>query len=297
MVERAPDGGRGRVAQVARRYADFVLVRPFYEFSFLKSLIGMWQETPLLGRHAVRKMERRLFLSFDYAVEAFYCELIQLATRSAYGVAGSETYAWIENAGDSVFVLNPRIRRVQSVGRGSDLVIIPRYQEFTSTVMRLVARRVRFSEIAGNDDIMLSALTQTRSRTTWRRGGCCSPPRCSQPGRASGRAVTGAVAARVLIALRAGGHEVEHITRLQCRIDTVLDNTARSTPNHEVTRRRLTSPHRTVALATEQSRGGTWHSAGPAFVPVAHLLKAGTDDGRNALGNAAGGLQRAQALV
>ncbi len=145
-------------SRVAQQYADFVLVRPFYEFSFFKHFTGLWRETHLWGPHVVRKWERKLFLSVDYVVEAFYCALIQLATHLTYGVAGSDTYAWIENAGDSVFAANPHVRRVKAVGRDAYLVIIPRYQEFTPTAMRLAQRGVRFAEVAGNREIMVSAL-------------------------------------------------------------------------------------------------------------------------------------------
>lgn len=170
--------------RVAREYADFVLVRPFYEFSFLKRLIGLWRETPLLGRHLPRKLERRLFLSFDYAVEAFYCELIELATHLTFGVAGTDTYAWVENVRDSAFVLSPHVRRVRQAGPRSYLVIIPRYQEFTPTAIRLVERGVRFREIAGNDEIVLSALAPDSFAYSLAQGQMLfSSEVLSQPGR------------------------------------------------------------------------------------------------------------------
>ena len=144
--------------RVAQQYADFVLVRPFYEFSFFKHLTGLWRETHLWGPHFARKVERKLFLSVDYAVEAFYCELIELATHLTFGVAGTDTYAWIEHAGDSAFAANPHVQRVRALGRDSFLVIIPRYQEFTPTAMSLAQQGVRFTDIAGNEDIVVSVL-------------------------------------------------------------------------------------------------------------------------------------------
>lgn len=200
-------------AQVARQYADFVLVRPFYEFSFLERFVGLWKETPLLGRHMLRKLERRVFLSFDYAVEAFYCELIELATRLAYGVAGTDTYAWLENARDTVWVENPHVRRVRQAGPGSYLVIIPRYQEFTPTAIRLAERGVRFAEIAGNHEIVLSVLAPDPFSSDLAPGQVLFSSRVlSQPGRER-LVVLSPVAGlhTVLAALRARGLEVEHI--------------------------------------------------------------------------------------
>src|SRR5580692_1824566 len=61
--------------RVAREYADFVHIRPFYEFSFWKRFKGLWSENTMHGRHPLRKFERRMFLSIDYGIESFYCWL------------------------------------------------------------------------------------------------------------------------------------------------------------------------------------------------------------------------------
>lgn len=139
--------------KVAREYADFVHIRPFYEFSFWKRLKGLWGETSAWSRHPVRKWERKIFLSLDYTAEAFYCWLIERLTRATYGVEGSETYAWIENAPE-----HPRVRRVREVGPKSFVVAMPRYQEFTTVASDLARHGATFVEIAGNDEIVLTAL-------------------------------------------------------------------------------------------------------------------------------------------
>ena len=142
--------------KVAQDYADFVLVRPFYEYSFAKQLGGLWRETSWFGPHMVRKWERKLFLTYDYAVEAFYCELIEIATRAIFGVAGSETYATLEHAADSVFAANPHIKVVQPLGNRAYVVIIPRYHEFTPTSLRLARQGVQYRDIAGNAWVAVS---------------------------------------------------------------------------------------------------------------------------------------------
>lgn len=144
--------------RVAREYADFVHIRPFYEFSFWKRFKDLWSETSLWGRHPVRKLERRMFLSVDYSIESFYCWLIEKATHASYGIESADTYAWIENAREEIFAQNPRIRKVKEVGPGAYLVIIPRYQEFTTVTEWLAERDIHFVEIAGNDEILVSAI-------------------------------------------------------------------------------------------------------------------------------------------
>ena len=143
---------------MAREYADFVHVRPFYEFSFWQRFKRLWSENPAWGRHPVRKWERRAFLSLDYAAEAFYCWLIEKASHASYGIEPSDTYAWVEGASESLFTENPRIRKVKEVGPGAYVVVIPRYQEFTTVASWLADRGVHFVEIAGNDEILVTAI-------------------------------------------------------------------------------------------------------------------------------------------
>jgi hypothetical protein len=144
--------------RTARAYADFVHIRPFYEFSFWTRFKGLWSETKLWGPHPIRKWERKSFLSLDYAIEAFYCQLIEWMTHASYGVEPPDTFAWIENASDVTFAANPRIRKIKTAGPGAYIVAIPRYQEFTAIATQLARQNVHFVEIAGNDEILLTLL-------------------------------------------------------------------------------------------------------------------------------------------
>jgi hypothetical protein len=146
-------------SRVAREYADFVHVRPFYEFSFWSRFKRLWTENKLWGRHPLRKLERRVFLSVDYSLEAFYCWIIEAATHVTYGFESADTYALIEHAPASLFTDNPRIRQVKDAGDGAYIVIIPRYQEFTTVAEWLADRDVHFVEIAGNDEILVTVVT------------------------------------------------------------------------------------------------------------------------------------------
>ena len=144
--------------KVAREYADFVHIRPFYEFRFARQLNGLWSDTHLLGAHSLRKWERKLFLTADYTIEAFYGWLIEKMTHLTYGSEPSETYAWIDNATPSVLGRTPRVKQVKQVGQMAFLADIPRYQEFTSTTSTLAEGGIQFVEIAGNSQIIVSVL-------------------------------------------------------------------------------------------------------------------------------------------
>jgi hypothetical protein len=144
--------------KVAREYADFVQVRPFYEFQFARHIGGLWHGTPLWGEHELRKLERKVFLSFDYLAEAFYCWLIEKATHLTYGHEPDKTYAWIDNTGQSSLANISRVRVVKQAGPRAFIVELPRYQEFSTVAEIFAQQEIYFLEIAGNAHIIVSVL-------------------------------------------------------------------------------------------------------------------------------------------
>jgi len=145
-------------ARVAREYGLFVQDRPFYEFPFFSAFRGLWTETKLVGPHILRKWERKAWLSLDYGVEAGYCGLIELASHAVYGVEQDVTYALVENAPNAVLVGIPAVRGMKLIGANSFIVQMPRYQKFTETAGQLLRAHARFAEIAGNRQIMVTAV-------------------------------------------------------------------------------------------------------------------------------------------
>jgi hypothetical protein len=144
--------------QVARLYADFVHMRPFYEFDFARQVGGLWSKTPLWGAHLIRKSERKAFLTVAYTFEAFYCWLIQIATHLTYGEEPADTYAWIGNANETLLQQLPRAKIVKQAAPQAFIVDLPRYQEFTAVASELADRNISFVEIAGNSRITVSVL-------------------------------------------------------------------------------------------------------------------------------------------
>jgi hypothetical protein len=146
-------------ARVAREYADFVYIRPFYEFHFAHALKQLWKETPFWGKHPIRKFERKFILSVDYGLEAIYAHAMLFASHITYGAESEETLTWIDHAPDTLFQEFPHVKSVKQVDSSAYhvyLVSIPRYQEFTDLAPKLAERGVTFLQIAGNSEIMVS---------------------------------------------------------------------------------------------------------------------------------------------
>jgi hypothetical protein len=143
---------------VARDYADFVLVRPFYEYHFARHVKGLWAQTHLWGPHLLRKCERKAFLSLDYTIEGFYSWVIEEITHVSYGYEPDRTYAWVDNADAAALSQISQIKVVKQVGPRAFVIDAPRYHPFTPMAMQLAEQKISFVEIAGNSSITLSLL-------------------------------------------------------------------------------------------------------------------------------------------
>ncbi len=152
--------------RVAREYADFVHVRPFYEFHFAQQVKHLWLETSLFGSHPVRKWERKLFLTTDYAAESFYCWVIEKLTRLTYGTEPSLTYASVLHATQEQLAEVPEINTVSQLGQTAFIIKTPRYQAFTGQASALAIRGIDFSDIAGNSRILISVLVPSSWHST-----------------------------------------------------------------------------------------------------------------------------------
>jgi hypothetical protein len=144
----------GFARKTAREYAEFVRTAPGHDFAFGEKLGALWRETPFWGSDPVRKWERRLALSAEYALKASSAWALRLVVDRRDDVV---IHAWIDDAPDRIFA-DDRIRKVKPVGPGSYLVTLPRGEAFTGAVAALARQGVRFRDLAGNDEILLTAI-------------------------------------------------------------------------------------------------------------------------------------------
>jgi FAD/FMN-containing dehydrogenase len=144
-------------AAMAQRYVDFIRVRPWYEYSFLRELKGLWRQ-PWWGPHPIRKWERRLILSAEYLVKAPYAGLITVGTKAAYGTADKEILVVADNLPPSVVALDDRVRLAGRLNDGGALLGIPRYEAFRDAAAHLAQGGVHFRELAGNGNILMTSV-------------------------------------------------------------------------------------------------------------------------------------------
>jgi hypothetical protein len=150
---------------VARRYGEFVHSVPFYEFRYWTHLARLWTETPWIGPHLVRKLERRAFLTVEYAIEGGYGWLIRKATAAAYGTEDATIRLWVAELPRTLVETDSRIRIVREIDGGSRVIEIPRYEPFREILVRFAHEGVRVIEIAGSDEILVTAIAPRGGET------------------------------------------------------------------------------------------------------------------------------------
>ena len=199
-------------AKVATEYAMFIHAVPWYEFSFTTQLHRLWTQVPLGGPNVFRKWERRLALSAEYVVKATYGGLLGLATRSAYAPEDSKVYARVEAATDATF-RDSRVEKIRQTP-GTYVVRLPRYEAFTRTTLPLLATGARFVDVAGNDQILVTALTSSALNERALKTGAivATRPILTEPGRKRiAMRVPVAQLHRAVPELRNAGATIEHL--------------------------------------------------------------------------------------
>lgn len=146
-------------ANVADAYAKLIVEKGWYEFGFAHALKHLWTDVPLLGPGVLRKWERRVALSCEYAIKAVYATVIGIGTSSAYeadvlpryvvAAGWSDSLAERRAPGDSALM---SVRRVEWLDRRYALLSVPRYTPYRDALLALArhADRVRVAEISGN---------------------------------------------------------------------------------------------------------------------------------------------------
>ena len=160
--------GEDRYAStVAREYADFLDTIPWYEFPFSEKLAGLWRETSSTGPGLFRKWERKVSLTAEYAGKGAWGWVTKKLTKGLLPPAATEIYLRTSPLLPALLQSEPRVHVIADVDTESQIVRVPRYQAFTEIVPVLARQGVRFIQIAGNDDILVTVLAPRN----WQFGG------------------------------------------------------------------------------------------------------------------------------
>jgi hypothetical protein len=97
-------------------------------------------------------------LSLEYGTKALYGWVIKQGTQGVYSAEDLEIQLWAEGVSDAVLKQTPQLRVAKPIDASTAIVVLPRYEAFTQLVPQLARQGVRFVEIAGNDEILVTLI-------------------------------------------------------------------------------------------------------------------------------------------
>ena len=146
------------IARDMQAYAAFLRQTPWYEYPFASRLWAFWRTVPLAGPQFPRQIERHAVMTAEYGGKALYGALLGFASRTALGSADLTIHTVVLGLTPDDVARDRRITVVRDLGNGRTLIRTPRYQAYTEVLVELARRGRDIVEIAGNREILVTAL-------------------------------------------------------------------------------------------------------------------------------------------
>ncbi len=147
------------LAGVAADYAAFLDQTPWYQYPYSEKRVGLMALQPASGSETTRTTERQLAFGAAFAVKQAYADLIKSALASTAPPALLDIHVWARGPVGEAIRSEPDTALEKDFGPDGAVFVTKRYQVFTEMIPRLIAKGVSFVEIGGNDEILVTVLS------------------------------------------------------------------------------------------------------------------------------------------
>jgi hypothetical protein len=141
-------------AQQASDYATFLQQVPWYKWDFTRDAAAL----DAAATNSLRDVERAWALGIEYRVKAAYAKVIEAAVASV-GADQLRLRAVVTGMTEAALATLPDTQVIATRPEGVEIEA-PRYRVFTRLAETIAAAGGSFVEIAGNDDIMFTVVTE-----------------------------------------------------------------------------------------------------------------------------------------
>jgi hypothetical protein len=152
-------------ANVAAEYAVFLDQVPWYQFPYAEKRAGLMAVVRAPGEDQVRTTERRLAFGLAYSIKQTYADLIKSALAATSDPAFLDIHVWAKGPVAEAIASEPDTTIEKDFGADGVVFVTKRYQVFTEMIPRLITKGVTFVEIGGNDEILLTILSNDALET------------------------------------------------------------------------------------------------------------------------------------
>lgn len=139
------------------RYAQFVKQNPWHEWNFSGDAQALWAG----NTRTARDWERAVALSTGNRLEGLFAGVMG-SLFSAQNTRPRSTRVIVKDISPDALSAIPGVTVTGTASEGVEAEIVSG-NAFTASVLQIIQQRGEFVEIAGNDDIMLSVITPSRS--------------------------------------------------------------------------------------------------------------------------------------
>ena len=153
------------VAAKAEEFGAFLHQVPWYKFDFETANRDLWS-APVTG---FRSWERRLAMGGEWKAKAAYAKAIG-SLVAATGEAKLDIYSVVNGLTITDLSAMKDVKIIQELPEGI-LINTPRYTIFSNLIVDIISKGGKVVEVAGNDEIMLSATAPAGSSRTELKNG------------------------------------------------------------------------------------------------------------------------------
>jgi hypothetical protein len=142
-------------ATQAAAYATFLQQTPWYKWDFTADAMAL----DAAATSAPRDVERQLALGIEHRTKAAYARVIEAAVAGV-GADKLTMRVIVKDITPEALAQTEGVKVITTRPEGIEIET-PRYRAFTDLAKTLAQQGANFVEIAGNDDILYTALTET----------------------------------------------------------------------------------------------------------------------------------------
>lgn len=145
--------------EISRKYVDFILLRPWYEFNYTDAIMGLQYDT---WSSLVRSTERYLLYYGEFFIKKLYAKIIENAAKSSFATPD----IWTGVRGN--FPVDVASVDPKNINITHDGIKITRYYPFTEILPKILELPlINIADIAGNKKIVIETISSSGEISTW----------------------------------------------------------------------------------------------------------------------------------
>ena len=141
------------IIKANREYSKFIYDNVWYDFKFLPWVYKIWEVKDNTNANFIRKCERTCFFTIEFLIKALYAQALDYAVKINYSPPITDI--------NLVVISKEKIQETKTLKLiksidSTNIIKIQRWGPFTENILKLAKHNVNISEIAGNDEIVVS---------------------------------------------------------------------------------------------------------------------------------------------